>query len=85
MWLKVDWQKHPAAKTKSILEIEEEIFLAAVEQGVLLIKGSWFAADRENFAPTELFFRATFAAASADQMSEAISRFSIALRDSFGL
>lgn len=81
----MDWHKHPAAKTKSILEIEEEVFLAAVEQGVLVSKGSWFSAERENFVPTELFFRATFAAASADKMSEAIARFGIALRGIFGL
>ena len=81
----MDWRKHPAAKTKSILEIEEEVFLAAVEQGVLVSRGSWFSAERENFVPTELFFRATFAAASADKMSEAIARFGIALRGIFGL
>jgi aromatic amino acid aminotransferase I len=85
LWLRVNWQKHPAAKTKSILEIEEEVFLAAVDQGVLVSKGSWFSAERENFVPTALFFRATFAAASADKMSEATERFGVALRDIFRL
>jgi len=85
LWLKIDWRKHPAAKTKSILEIEEEVFLASIEQGVLVSRGSWFTADRKNFVPTELFFRATFAAASADTMSEAIARFGTTLRDIFEL
>ncbi len=85
LWLKVDWHKHPAAKTKSILDIEEEVFLAAVEQGVLVSKGSWFTAERESFVLEDLFFRATFAAASADKMTEAIERFGIAIREIFGL
>jgi len=85
LWLKIDWHKHPAAQTKTILEIEEEVFLASIEQGVLVSRGSWFTADRENFVPTELFFRATFAAASADTMSEAIARFGTTLRDIFEL
>ena len=85
LWLKVDWHKHPAAKTKSILDIEEEVFLAAVEQGVLVSKGSWFSAEREGFVPEDLFFRATFAAASADKMTEAIERFGVAIQEIFGV
>ncbi|CZT02963.1 hypothetical protein WAI453_012188 [Rhynchosporium graminicola] len=85
LWLKVDWKQHPHAKTKTHAEIEEEIFLAAVEEGVLICKGSWFTAERDGFVQAEMFFRATFAAAANDQMTEAIERFGVAVRLSFGL
>ncbi|KAG9242981.1 aromatic amino acid aminotransferas-like protein [Calycina marina] len=85
LWMNLDWKKHPHARTKRIIEIEDEIFLAAVEQGVLVSRGSWFAAEKASFEPTQLFFRATFAAASEEAMTEAIERFGIAVRASFGL
>ena len=83
--MQVDWHKHPHAKTKAISAIEEEIFLAAVEKGVLVSRGSWFTAERANFHPTDMFFRATFAAASEEKMTEAIERFGGAVRKSFGV
>lgn len=60
------------------------MFLAAIGQGVLISRGSWFVAERE-FHPTQMFFRATFAAASAEKMAEAIEKFGVAVRDSFKL
>lgn len=58
--------------------------MASVEHGSLVSRGSWFKAD--NKRPEEkMFFRATFAAASADQIDEAIKRFGDALRAQFGL
>lgn len=83
--MKLDWRKHPHAHTKDIIDIEEEIFLAAVDQGVLISRGSWFTAERSGFVPTDMFFRATFAAASEDKMAEAIERFGVAVRQSFGV
>lgn len=84
MWLELDWKKHPNAKTKSILEIEEEIYLASIEEGVLLCCGNWFASET-GYVPTQMFFRTTFAAASADKMAEAIERFGVAVRAAFKL
>jgi len=52
---------------------------------VLISRGSWFAAERSGFEPTQLFFRATFAAASEEGMTVAIERFGIAVRKSFGI
>jgi aromatic amino acid aminotransferase I len=83
--MKVDWHKHPDAKTKHILDIEEEIFLAAIEEGVLLSRGSWFLGEKNDIAPTDMFFRATFAAATEEKMAEAIERFGNAVRESFGI
>ena len=85
LWLKVNHTLHPSSSTKSIPEMEEQVFLAAIENGVLVSKGSWFVADRKNFVPTELFFRATFAAASSENMTVAIERFGGAIREIFGL
>ncbi|OJJ85256.1 aminotransferase-like domain-containing protein [Aspergillus glaucus CBS 516.65] len=84
-WIEVDWQKHPGlASGKTRDAIEEDIFQAAIQNGVLVSRGSWFTADKTT--PEEkMFFRATFAAASADQIEEAIKRFGDALKVQFGL
>jgi aromatic amino acid aminotransferase I len=81
--MRVDWHKHPEASTKPLLDIEEQIFHAAIDAGVLVIRGSWFRA--EDDAGKELFFRATFAAATGEHIAEAIKRFGNALRLIFGL
>ena len=82
MWVKVNWAEHPDSGHKSLSAIENEIFRACIERGVLLSPGSWFRAER-HAAPKELFFRATFAAAESEQMGEAIRRFGEALRAVF--
>lgn len=82
--MEVDWRKHPHASTKSITELEEEIFLSAVDKGALVIRGSWFYAEPDA-AHDKMFFRASFAAAPADKIQEAIRRFGEALRESFQL
>lgn len=83
--MKIQHQKHPSHPTIPLLALEEKIFLAAVEHGVLMSRGSWFAAERDGFEPKEMFFRATFAAATEEKMAEAIERFGRAIRESFGL
>ena len=87
-WIKVDWHRHPEFNTqdrsvKALLAIEDKIFLAAIERGVLCTKGSWFRAQRDT--DTEMFFRTTFAAESSGDIVEAIRRFGEALREEFGL
>jgi aromatic amino acid aminotransferase I / 2-aminoadipate transaminase len=51
---------------------------------VLACRGSWFRAEKEK-PLTSLFFRTTFASASAEQMAVAIERFGAAVKDSFKL
>ncbi|TAQ83320.1 hypothetical protein B7494_g8357 [Chlorociboria aeruginascens] len=85
LWLKVAWKLHPSSDSSSILKIEDEIYMAAIEKGVLCCKGSWFSAEGSEFVPEDMFFRATFAAASEDKMMIAIERFGIAVREAFGL
>ncbi|EME79304.1 uncharacterized protein MYCFIDRAFT_57678 [Pseudocercospora fijiensis CIRAD86] len=83
-WLQVDYQKHPAYGMKSMDEIEEDIFQANVAHGTLLMKGSWFMAEKNGKRST-MFFRATYAAAQFDQIDEAIKRFGNAIREEFAL
>ncbi|KAF7715387.1 Uncharacterized protein PECH_002812 [Penicillium ucsense] len=84
-WIEIDWKKHPgAAAGKSREEIEEAIFLSAVDNQVLLSCGSWFKADR-SAVMDKMFFRATYAAASSEKIDEAIARFAKCLRDQFSL
>jgi len=78
----VDHTRHPDASHRSIREIEDEIFDLCIEKGVLVAKGSWFMAEQDK-EPSGLFFRATFAAASPDKMTEAIHRFGDAVRQSY--
>ncbi|EHL03659.1 putative Aromatic amino acid aminotransferase C56E4.03 [Glarea lozoyensis 74030] len=72
-------------KPLTIAEMEDQVFLAAVGNGVLISRGSWFTAEREGFEAHELFFRATFAAATEEKMAEAIYRFGDAVRACFGV
>jgi len=59
------------------LDIEDEIAIAAKENGVLVSKGSWFAVS--NTKPTSVCFRMTFAAAPQDALDVAVARFGNAL------
>ncbi|OJJ47237.1 hypothetical protein ASPZODRAFT_64803 [Penicilliopsis zonata CBS 506.65] len=83
-WIEVDWRKHPKIASKTHDEIEEAIFMAAVERGVLVSRGSWFKADG-SVKEEKMFFRATFATASEEQIFQAISRLADAVKQEFGL
>ncbi|KAM0449792.1 hypothetical protein ACHAO4_007089 [Trichoderma viride] len=83
-WLKIKYSYHPNSKIYSTLDIEEEIFAACLKRGVLLAKGSWFRAEPD--LPLQgVFFRLTFAAASAESIEVAVRAFGTALRTIFGL
>ncbi|KAL8967619.1 MAG: hypothetical protein Q9197_005345 [Variospora fuerteventurae] len=83
-WIKVDWRRHPWVREgKTILEIEDKIWRTGVEKGVLSAKGSWSRAEADP--GEDMFFRTTFAAAGAKDVTEAIRRFGEALRVEFGL
>ncbi|PYH91389.1 aromatic amino acid aminotransferase [Aspergillus ellipticus CBS 707.79] len=84
LWLKVDPSKHPEYPQRSVLDIEEEIFLNAIDNGVLCARGSWFRTE-PGTSSNEIFFRATYASASEEAMGTAIQRLSLAIRKSFQL
>ena len=67
-----------------MVEIEDEIFHAAIGRGTLTSKGSWFRAETGNPGDA-MFFRTTFAFAPSDQVAEAVKRFGAALRAVFHL
>jgi len=88
-WIEVEWTRHPlAAKVQkgemSMEELEDRIWLRVIEEGTLLIKGSWFQADRGKQLD-KMFFRGTFAAAKSEQITEAVRRVGSALRSEFGV
>jgi aromatic amino acid aminotransferase I len=82
-WIRIAYKQHPEWPRKSISEIEDEIFHAGIERGVLTTKGSFFWA--EGRGAEDVFFRTTFAAASSENITEAIRRFGEALRAVFRL
>ncbi|KAI1811857.1 PLP-dependent transferase [Poronia punctata] len=83
-WIRVDPSSHPEKGKKSLLEIEEEIFNTCIENKVLLCRGSWFSAEKD-VELSSLFFRTTFATATAQEMDTAIQRFGAAIRKSYGI
>ncbi|KAK0731640.1 aromatic amino acid aminotransferase [Lasiosphaeris hirsuta] len=83
-WLKVDHTRHPSFPQQSILEIEEDIFNRCISKGVLVGRGSWFRAEQDK-APRDMFFRTTYAAATPENMTEAIGRLGAAIRESYGM
>ena len=64
-----------------MLDIEDEVFHAGIDRGVLSSKGSWFRAEADG--GEDMFFRTTFAAVSSEDITEAIRRFGEALRAVF--
>lgn len=80
----MNWAKHPDAKTKSLLEIEEAIWAETIQHGALVARGSWFSVSQDE-PLQDVFFRITFAAAPLDQIAVAVERFGKALKDAFRL
>lgn len=83
-WIKIDWQRYPGKGSKSMLEIEDEIYHATIKRGALTSKGSWFRAESNN-PGNDMFFRTTFAAAPNEKVQEGIKRFGEALKAVFQL
>ncbi|KAJ6790095.1 hypothetical protein PWT90_02099 [Aphanocladium album] len=82
VWLTVDHTKHPDHGKRNLEEIEQEIFNACIDGGVLVARGSWFRAE-PHVPLSGLYFRATYAMATPENMDIAISRFGEAVRSSF--
>jgi aromatic amino acid aminotransferase I len=83
-WMRINWRRHPLAGSLSITDIEEQLFLASIDHGALVMRGSWFTAEHDIEHDT-LFFRATYAAAPLEQIEAAIARFGAAVREVFGV
>ena len=91
LWIQIDWSQHPAAVPdnyvggwqEASLNIEDRIYEAARDHGVLVSKGSWFSAEQHLLH--DVHFRMTFAAADDDALDEAVKRFGEAIREEFNI
>ncbi|KAK9479028.1 pyridoxal phosphate-dependent transferase [Lipomyces japonicus] len=81
LWIQLDYTKHPDA-SKGIECVETEIFKRALANKVVILPGGWFKVNPEY---SGAFFRATYAAASNQEMDSAIQCFAKTVRESFGL
>jgi aromatic amino acid aminotransferase I / 2-aminoadipate transaminase len=92
LWVKLDWRQHPllgglSASTEEIdsriCELESRIAAKALENGVLVTKGSLFSFNKKPNG--ELHFRLTFAAALEEDLNEAVRLFASTLKEEFSL
>lgn len=90
LWIQIDWSQHPMTHcighakdphSCRMLGIEERIYQASRSHGVLISKGSWFAASQPS--TDKMFFRITFAAAPEADLLLAIEKFGEAIREEF--
>lgn len=75
---------HPRSQSHGPRAIEQELYERTIQNGALVVPGSWFQADATAVLPN-MYFRTTFASLPCEQMTEAIRRFGVAIRLSFGL
>ncbi|KAJ4304883.1 hypothetical protein N0V90_000411 [Kalmusia sp. IMI 367209] len=94
LWISLDRSKHPLLRDIEdghgedeasclLSNIEDRIYIRAKDLGVLISKGSWFAADSDR--PIDLNFRLTFAAAPNNDLEEAVARLGKAIDAEFKL
>ncbi|KAK9454342.1 pyridoxal phosphate-dependent transferase [Dipodascopsis uninucleata] len=81
VWIRIDHSKYPVSD-HDIFSVENALFNASVDEHVIILPGSWFKVNEEY---NELFFRATYACETAENMTTAIERFGIAVRRCFQL
>lgn len=93
-----DASKHPLFETKyesDPLKVETAIYEAALEQGCLMIPGSWFKVIGETSPkqpevesvqnPNTIFFRGTYAAVPLDALKVGLEKFGKAVKLEFGV
>lgn len=86
LWIRLDPYKISAARLDHRLEelqpwrldVEDQIYLRAKENGVLVSKGSWFST--QNDQSSNVYFRLTFAATAESALDQAVERFANAFR-----
>ena len=62
----------------ALLDLEERIYNRSMEKGVVISKGSWFAAEPDQLKGVKL--RLTFATAPLDSFDWAVKQFADAVR-----
>ena len=94
----IDVSKHPRYKElgEDPVKVEEEIYNQGIEQGCLMIPGSWFKTQGQSNPPqkelpekpeakTHIFFRGTYAAVPLDDLVVGLEKFGRAIKIEFGL
>lgn len=85
----LDAAKHPEFATKynkDPYQVENAVYEKGLEDGCLMIPGSWFEApNREKTDSTTFFFRGTYAAVPLETLGVGLERFAKAVRSEFGL
>lgn len=85
----IDAAKHPEFATKfekDPLKVENAVYEKGLEDGCLMIPGSWFEApNKEKTDETTFFFRGTYAAVPLETLGVGLERFAKAIRSEFGL
>ena len=80
-WIEINWKAHPSYKTEADHQaIQQAILASAVDHKVSLMPGTCFWSDVDGAVEGRMFFRATFASASKDDLGETGRRFGDALR-----
>lgn len=97
--IQIDASKHPRFDTdfeRDPIRVETAIYDECIQQGVLLIPGSWFKAKGQSVPPqtslpenphhkTHIFFRGTYAAVPLPELVIGVEKFGKALRAQFAL
>ncbi|KAJ5945726.1 hypothetical protein N7454_002565 [Penicillium verhagenii] len=82
-WIEIKWKLHPLYKCNNDhATIQRAIFDSAVKQKVFVTPGSCFWSNAD-VAEDRMFFRATYASASKEDLKEAARRFSAAIKNEF--
>lgn len=91
-WIRVDASQHPKYNSVEAGQDPSKVELAVYEKGlersVMMIPGHWFIVEGENEVRKGnkyMYFRGTFASATADVLSEGIKRFGDVLKAEYGL
>lgn len=78
------------------LKVEDSVYKQALQQGCLMIPGSWFKAESKSSPPrpeipenpatkNTFFFRGTYVAVPLDDLQLGLEKFGRAVRIEFGL
>ncbi|KAL1858749.1 hypothetical protein Daus18300_009883 [Diaporthe australafricana] len=82
LWITMEtsdlWEPRRIESPSHCLDIEDRIYTRAVDNGVLVSKGSWFTSEVEKIY--DIHFRLTFAAAPFKELAGAVQRFANAVR-----
>ncbi|KAF5008866.1 hypothetical protein FDECE_4890 [Fusarium decemcellulare] len=78
LWVDFTLAGHSAAwKLEAVMDVEDKIYKSALEQGILVSKGSWFAVALDL---DKVCFRLSFANASDDEFKIAVESFAAAVK-----